>query len=217
MSQWKRISLLIVFTLVFGIIAFFHESRLGKWIDNEVYEFIYSSESFITTSIMLGATKVGEVWAMLCISLLLVAYLILKRHKIEALFFALTMALSGILNPALKNIFDRERPTLLRLIDITGFSFPSGHAMGSTAYFGSGIYLLNRLNQGNSKGILIGLCAAMVLLISISRVYLGVHYPTDIIAGIIGGVFCIILSTLLLRNKLINSVVRVYCFYKTLL
>lgn len=122
----------------------------------------------------------------------------------EALFFALTMALSGILNPALKNIFDRERPTLLRLIDITGFSFPSGHAMGSTAYFGSGIYLLNRLNQGNSKGILIGLCAAMILLISISRVYLGVHYPTDIIAGIIGGVFCIILSTLLLRNKLIN-------------
>ncbi len=157
MSQWKRISLLIVFTLVFGIIAFFHESRLGKWIDNEVYEFVYSSESFITTSIMLGATKVGEVWAMLCISLLLVAYLMLKRHKIEALFFALTMALSGILNPALKNIFDRERPTLLRLIDITGFSFPSGHAMGSTAYFGSGIYLLNRLNQGNSKGILIGL------------------------------------------------------------
>ncbi|HGZ7444472.1 TPA: phosphatase PAP2 family protein, partial [Staphylococcus aureus] len=73
MSQWKRISLLIVFALVFGIIAFFHESRLGKWIDNEVYEFIYSSESFITTSIMLGATKVGEVWAMLCISLLLVA------------------------------------------------------------------------------------------------------------------------------------------------
>lgn len=208
MSQWKRISLLIVFTLVFGIIAFFHESRLGKWIDNEVYEFIYSSESFITTSIMLGATKVGEVWAMLCISLLLVAYLMLKRHKIEALFFALTMALSGILNPALKNIFDRERPTLLRLIDITGFSFPSGHAMGSTAYFGSGIYLLNRLNQGNSKGILIGLCAAMILLISISRVYLGVHYPTDIIAGIIGGVFCIILSTLLLRNKLINYIVK---------
>lgn len=41
--------------------SFFHESRLGKWIDNEVYEFIYSSESFITTSIMLGATKIGEV------------------------------------------------------------------------------------------------------------------------------------------------------------
>ncbi len=66
MSQWKRISLLIVFALVFGIIAFFHESRLGKWIDNEVYEFISHTRTY-TTSIMLGATKVGEVSAMLCI------------------------------------------------------------------------------------------------------------------------------------------------------
>ena len=89
MNRWTRISLLIVFTLIFGIIAFFHESRLGKWIDNEVYEFIYSSESFITTSIMLGATKLGEVWAMLCLSLTLVAYLMLKRYQIETLFFVM--------------------------------------------------------------------------------------------------------------------------------
>ncbi len=78
----------------------FYESRLGKWIDNEVYEFVYSSESFITTS-SCWATKEAS-WAMLCISLLLVAYLMLKRHKIEALFFALTMALSAILNQHLK-------------------------------------------------------------------------------------------------------------------
>ena len=76
--------MLIVFTLIFGIIASFHESRLGKWIDTEVYEFIYSSESFITTSILLGAnTKLG-VWAMVCLSLMLVAYLMLKRFKIGA-------------------------------------------------------------------------------------------------------------------------------------
>ena len=75
-----------MFYINFGIIAFFHESRLGKWIDNEVYEFIYASESFITTSILLGATKIGEVWAMVCLSLMLVAYLMLKRYKIEALF-----------------------------------------------------------------------------------------------------------------------------------
>ena len=73
------------FTLVLNY-RVFPRIKTRKWIDNEVYEFIYSSESFITTSIMLGATKVGEVWAMLCISLLLVAYLMLKRHKIEALF-----------------------------------------------------------------------------------------------------------------------------------
>ncbi|MCG2045085.1 phosphatase PAP2 family protein [Staphylococcus epidermidis] len=202
MNRWKRISLLIVFTLIFGIIAFFHESRLGKWIDNEVYEFIYSSESFITTSIMLGATKIGEVWAMVALSLLLVAYLMLKRFKIETLFFVIVMSLSSTLNPLLKNIFDRERPTLLRLIDISGFSFPSGHAMGSTSFFGSAIYVINRHDSCISKGVLIGLCALFILLISTSRVYLGVHYPTDIIAGIIGGAFCIVLSTLLLKKQL---------------
>ncbi|MCG1640398.1 phosphatase PAP2 family protein [Staphylococcus epidermidis] len=202
MNRWKRISLLIVFTLIFGIIAFFHESRLGKWIDNEVYEFIYSSESFITTSIMLGATKIGEVWAMVALSLLLVAYLMLKRFKIETLFFVIVMSLSSTLNPLLKNIFDRERPTLLRLIDISGFSFPSGHAMGSTSFFGSAIYVKNRHDSGISKGVLIGLCALFILLISTSRVYLGVHYPTDIIAGIIGGAFCIVLSTLILKKQL---------------
>lgn len=202
MNRWQRISLLIVFTLIFGVIAFFHESRLGKWIDNEVYEFIYASESFITTSILLGATKLGEVWAMVCLSLLVVAYLMLKRYKIEALFFMLTMALSGTLNPILKNIFDRERPTLLRLIDISGFSFPSGHAMGATSYFGSVMYLVHHIDHGASKGILIGLSALMILLISTSRVYLGVHYPTDIIAGIIGGAFCLVLSTLIFKKKM---------------
>ncbi|MBB4832970.1 undecaprenyl-diphosphatase [Staphylococcus hominis] len=200
MNRTKRITLLIIFTLIFGIIAFFHESRLGKWIDNEVYEFIYASESFITTSILLGATKIGEVWAMVSLSLMLVAYLMLKRYKIEALFVVITMSLSGILNPLLKNIFDRERPTLLRLIDISGFSFPSGHAMGSTSFFGSAMYIARRSASGSTKGVIIGLCAALILLISISRVYLGVHYPTDIIAGIIGGAFCIVLSTLVLKG-----------------
>ncbi|WP_251942954.1 phosphatase PAP2 family protein [Staphylococcus sp. Marseille-Q5304] len=202
MSRWKRISLLIIFTLIFGLIAFFHESRLGKWIDNEVYDFIYSTESFITTTFFLGVTKIGEVWAMICLSLMLVAYLMLKRLHIETLFFAIAMILSSTLNPLLKNIFDRERPTLLRLIDISGFSFPSGHAMGSTAYFGSIMFIANRLMKGKSKGFMIGLCALFILMISTSRVYLGVHYPTDIIAGIIGGAFCVVLSTLILNQKL---------------
>ncbi|REI01618.1 phosphatase PAP2 family protein [Staphylococcus felis] len=202
MNHWKRISLLIIFTLIFSTIALFHESRIGKWIDNEVYTFIYSSESFISTSIFFGATQIGEVWAMMTLSLLTVALLMLYRYKVEALFFALTMILSGISNPILKNIFDRERPTLLRLIDISGFSFPSGHAMGSTAFFGSLIYICHRVLKGKSKSFIIALCAMLIVLISTSRVYLGVHYPTDILAGIVGGVFCIILSQLILRKPL---------------
>lgn len=136
----------IVFVLVFGIIVFFYELRLGKWIDNEVYEFIYLLESFIMIFIMFGVIKVGEVWVMLCILLFFVVYFMLKCYKIEVLFFVLIMVLFGILNLVLKNIFDRERFILLCLIDIIGFSFFSGYVMGSIVYFGSGIYLLNWLN-----------------------------------------------------------------------
>ena len=121
------------------------------------------------------------------------------------------MGLSSILNPVLKNIFDRERPTLLRLIDITGFSFPSGHAMGSTSFFGSVMFIINRKMSGADKGIIIGLCALMILMVSISRVYLGVHYPTDIVAGIIGGIFCIVLSTLILRKNFITLQIKNQC------
>lgn len=162
MSQANRTLLILIFSLIFGVIAFFHESRLGKWIDNEVYNFIYSTESFITTSIMLGFTKVGEVWAMIALSLLIICYLKLKRLNIETLFFALTMILSGTLNPLLKNVFDRERPTLLRLIDISGFSFPSGHAMGSTAFFGSIMYIVFRASKRSMKPYLTGICVIFI-------------------------------------------------------
>ncbi len=202
MSHWKRISLLLIFTLIFSMIAMFHESRLGKWIDNEVYSFIYSSESFISTSIFFGATQIGEVWAMITLSLIVVTLLMLYKYKIEALFFALTMVMSGVTNPILKNIFDRERPTLLRLIDISGFSFPSGHAMGATAFFGSLMFVAHRILKGKSKAFVISASALFIILISSSRVYLGVHYPTDIIAGIVGGVICILLSQLILRKQL---------------
>ncbi len=202
MSHWKRISLLLIFTLIFSVIAMFHESRIGKWIDNEVYSFIYSLESFISTSIFFGATQIGEVWAMITLSLIVVTLLMLYKYKIEALFFALTMIMSGVTNPILKNIFDRERPTLLRLIDISGFSFPSGHAMGATAFFGSLMFVAHRILKGKSKAFVISASALFIILISSSRVYLGVHYPTDIIAGIVGGVICILLSQLILRKQL---------------
>ncbi|MCG1009137.1 phosphatase PAP2 family protein [Salinicoccus sp. ID82-1] len=201
MSRLKKLSLFLVFTLIFGVIAFFHESRLGRWIDTEVYEFIYASESFITTALMLGFTQVGEVLSMIILSLIMITILMLYRLKFETLFLIISMLTSSVLVPVLKNTFDRQRPSLLRLIDITGFSFPSGHATGSSIFFGSLMALIKN-SELNNKGILYGVCATFILMISSSRVYLGVHYPTDVIAGIVAGTAVVIGTSFIMHKKL---------------
>lgn len=194
-------SLFLVFTLIFGVIAVFHESRLGRWIDREVYEFIYASESFITTALMLGFTQLGEVLSMIVMSLILISILMLYKLKIHTLFILISMIASSILIPVLKNSFDRERPSMLRLIEISGFSFPSGHAMGSTIFFGSLATIIKHTDL-NNKALLMTVCATFILMISSSRVYLGVHYPTDVLAGVVIGLAVVVGTSALLHKKL---------------
>jgi undecaprenyl-diphosphatase len=200
-SRSKKMSLFLVFTLIFGVIAIFHESRLGRWIDREVYEFIYASESFITTALMLGFTQLGEVLSMIVMSLILISILMLYKLKIHTLFILISMIASSILIPVLKNSFDRERPSMLRLIEISGFSFPSGHAMGSTIFFGS-LGTIIKHTDLNNKALLMTVCATFILMISSSRVYLGVHYPTDVLAGVVIGLAVVVGTSALLHKKL---------------
>lgn len=200
MSRSKKISLFIVFTLIFGVIAVFHESRFGKFIDREVYEFIYASESFLTTALFLGFTQLGEVISMIILSLIVIAILLLYRMNIHALFMVVSMLASSILIPILKHSFDRERPAFLRLIEISGFSFPSGHSLGSTIFFGSLMVIIKHTNL-NHKAVLYAICAVFILLICSSRVYLGVHFPTDVLAGIAIGSATVALVSWLFHGK----------------
>lgn len=202
MTRWKRILILIICIILFSLIALYHGAQIGREVDNGVYHFIFSSESFLTTTFFIGITKIGEVYTMAVLSLILVIYLALKHYYVEMLFFVFTMGLSTILNPLLKNIFDRERPTVLRLVEASGYSFPSGHAMGSIAFFGSLIYLAHRLIKSKARIVVYIICTLFILGICSSRIYLGVHYPTDIMAGLLGGGSSLILSTLILRHKL---------------
>ena len=200
MSRDKKISLFIVFTLIFGVIAVFHESRVGRFIDREVYEFIYASESFLTTALFLGVTQLGEVISMIILSIIVIAILLLYRMNIHALFLVVSMLMSSILIPVLKHSFDRERPAFLRLIEIGGFSFPSGHSLGSTILFGSLIVLIKHTNL-NHKAVLYSLCAVAILLICSSRVYLGVHFPTDVLAGMAIGAATVSLVSWIFHGK----------------
>lgn len=127
------------------------------------------------------------------------------RFRLEAIFILLTTS-SNLLNALVKRLIKRPRPTkelvtVVRVINEP--SFPSGHVMHYTNFFGLLIYLLlTNWRSGKLRNILIALCTALIVFIGPSRVYLGAHWPSDVIAGYIyGGLWFGGIMTLYLRVK----------------
>lgn len=88
------------------------------------------------------------------------------------------------MNHLLKDFFQRERPTIHRLAEEVGYSFPSGHSMAAFALYGAFVYLLwKHVNSRTGRALLAAIGAIIVFAIGISRIYLGVHYPSDVVGG----------------------------------
>ncbi|MGB6150435.1 MAG: phosphatase PAP2 family protein, partial [Pricia sp.] len=105
-------------------------------------------------------------------------------------------------NMVLKRFIDRARPEIEHLVSVKTLSYPSGHAMSSMAFYGFLIYLIYKLKISRIwKFNLIVLLIVLILSIGISRVYLGVHFPSDVIGGWIAGTiwvtFCILIFNLI--------------------
>lgn len=153
-----------------------------EWFDSTVYETITLIKSDGMTNVMKIFTSFCDVKIMVILSLISLLGLICKRK--EPIYLVGTLGLATILNLGLKNIFTRERPTILRLIEETGFSYPSGHAMGSMAFYGSIIVIVKNLKIDKKyKYIINSILGFIILMVGISRIYLGVHYPSDILGG----------------------------------
>lgn len=138
---------------------------------------------------LLGAmrdlTALGSA-TVLVLFVLAVAGALLARRQYHALVLLLVAALGGmLLNILLKPVFGRPRPDIaLRLTEVRSLSFPSGHAMGSAIVYLTLAALLARLVQPLAlKVYFLGLAVLLTFLVGASRVYLGVHYPTDVLAG----------------------------------
>ena len=110
--------------------------------------------------------------------------LYLLNNKLEAICCAFNIGITGFTNLILKNLVKRNRPIELRLIEAHGYSFPSGHSSISTAIGLVLIYfILKTIKNKKISYMLSGLIFTYLILVGISRVYLGVHYPTDILGG----------------------------------
>ena len=107
-----------------------------------------------------------------------------SKNKKNALYIGLNVLLCFLLNQTFKFIFARTRPIDINLIVENGYSFPSGHSMVSLAFYGFFIYIIAHKKMKKKKKIFYSsLLALLTLLIGISRIYLGVHYASDVIAG----------------------------------
>ena len=110
-------------------------------------------------------------------------FLFIKNKKI-GLSIISNIVIITILNQLLKRILQRPRPTEFRIVEETGYSFPSGHSMVSMAFYGYLIYLIYRyIKNKYVKWTLITILSILICLIGISRIYLGVHYTSDVLGG----------------------------------
>ena len=119
------------------------------------------------------------------------------------MYISINLIVTAIFNLLLKNIIRRNRPVGYRLVEETGFSFPSGHSMASMAFYGLIIYLVFKYVK--NKYAKIALCTFLSILIAsigISRIYLGVHYASDVLAGFMISLSYLTLFTHLIKNDL---------------
>ena len=184
MTKVKNDKMLIaslILLIIFIFFVFLH--NYFNIIDDFVYSLVKPLISNDMTNIMQFITFFSDpIW---CILLSCLMILFVKNKKISKAFL-LNLILVFLLNYVLKILFSRNRPADINLIVETGFSFPSGHAMMSLGIYGFLIHLL-LLSDKNKISKIIGTASLVLLifLIGISRIYLGVHYATDVIAGFI--------------------------------
>lgn len=186
----KRLFLLgLILTLPFLFLVWmsFRDWGFIGTLDQMVGEEFYEEREPLLNGIFTFITRLGDGWFVALLTLAVSAYAgFYKKNKQIAWWYLLTVAIGGgAMNQIVKYILQRERPTdFTPLIEQGGYSFPSGHAMGSMVAYGALLFLIIR-TYSKWKVILpaIIIIIPLIALIGISRIYLGVHFPSDVIGG----------------------------------
>jgi len=193
---------LCITLLGFTIMAFIISTQYINNFDQTIITYIQNMESPKMTTMMKVFTEIGSTPAVIAIVLLVSLFLyVVLKHRLEIIFFWTVVLGTPAINQVLKHLFQRIRPDLHRLIEISGYSFPSGHAMSAFAVYGALTFLLwSHLPTRIGRSILIILCSLFIIMIGISRIYLGVHYPSDIIGGYLASGFLLTIAIVLFRK-----------------
>ena len=156
--------------------------------DNKVTEFFVSRRTPFWTNYLVFATNVGtRTGYFIVAAILALIFFLLHRSWKFILQTTIVLLLASVSNVALKEVFNRARPTIEHMVTVYTLSYPSGHAMSAMGFYGFLIFLVVRYKMNFPlKVFLTVFLGALILSIGISRIYLGVHYPSDVLAGFIG-------------------------------
>lgn len=174
--------------------------------DVAMLRLVHSGETHFLDTFMPIATDIGGVIGASLLTLLLLGLFVYKREYLRAFGLFLCVAGAAGLNVVLKAVFERARPDLWeRLVDEASYSFPSAHAMASAAI---GIGMTVALWNSRWRWWAFAASTAYILFVGYSRLYLGVHYPTDILAGWLVSGAWVMAVALMIRSKLGHKALR---------
>jgi undecaprenyl-diphosphatase len=165
------------------------QKGLTQSFDIAVLEWMHQHHSPFLTQMATELTYLGTGTVVMMIVAVAALFLWHTQHKHSARLLLAAVAGNIILNGILKLFFHRDRPTVFEWqTTAVSSSFPSGHAMSATVCYGTVAYLVIRLQKHHWSRVLTGTAAViLILLICATRLYLGVHYPSDVIAGMLVG------------------------------
>ncbi|WP_424765540.1 phosphatase PAP2 family protein [Paenibacillus sp. sgz302251] len=177
------VSVILMLCLFAGLAVMISRHRVALF-DNQIVDVIRSLNSPNVTVVMKGFTTAGSGVYVTIITILIVLTLVIIGYRREMIFFVGVILCSSLLNYLLKQIFHRARPDIHRIINAAGYSFPSGHSMSAFTLYSLTIYFLwKHARRAWTRIAIVIIGLTMILMIGISRIYLGVHYPSDIIGG----------------------------------
>ena len=189
----KNKKLLIIVSLLFILNSIFVILGITSSFDNAIYNFVSNKLSFLN-DYFLFITKFGNEEIVICIVILFL--LVFKDIKFLILPF-----IGFIINSSLKVFINRDRPSVRHLVEESSFSYPSGHSMISLVLYGYLIYYIYKhINNKIIRNILIGLLILIIISIGISRVYVGVHYISDVLGGYLLGLIVLIGGVSYVKN-----------------
>lgn len=196
-----KLMMLVLCLIIFFILVIkvFNDSVIRS----DIFGYNIISNYLISDSRTPFIKLVTNLGGTLCLIILTILSFLLFKNKRIGISVTINLIIITLLNIVLKNIVGRARPIDNRIIEETGYSFPSGHSMISMAFYGYFIYLIYKYVKSKKlKWILIVMLELLIISIGISRIYLGVHYTSDVISGFLFSIAYLIIFTSVVNKYL---------------